>query len=203
MSMDWVLETIRQNPEWFYLLTVVWTFFEGETFVFFAAIAASNGLINPFYLCLCAWLGSYCGDQTWFFAGRILGPPVLRHYPGVQSRIDMVHRWVREWGTVFVLTFRFIYGIRNFSSVAIGLSDMSIKRFMFLNFIGAGIWSLSFVLTGYFFGAAISETVGSWGPIAQYATLAGFIAFISMIVFYVRWRSRRARRDSLLPNERP
>jgi membrane protein DedA with SNARE-associated domain len=203
---DW-LDQIMQHPDhyrgWFYLVTVVWTFFEGETFVLLAAAFCANGLIDPFLLCGCAWLGSYMGDQCWFFVGRAFGPPLLRRYPDWQHSVDLVHRWLERWNTIFILTFRFIYGIRNFSSVAIGLSDLGTARFMVLNFIAAGIWSVTFVSAGYFFGHELAKVLGAWAQTIELAALGLFMVALSVVVLVTRLRARRAKRLALLPAERP
>jgi membrane protein DedA with SNARE-associated domain len=54
---------VVQHGHWFYLITFLWTFVEGETFVIFAATFAAQGLLDPFLLLISAWLGSFSGDQ--------------------------------------------------------------------------------------------------------------------------------------------
>ena len=203
---NWISD-ITHHPDhyrgWFYLITVIWTFFEGETFVLLAGAFCASGLIDPFILGACAWMGSYLGDQCWFFLGRKFGPMLLRRYPDWQHSIDMVHRWLERWDTIFILTFRFIYGIRNFSSVALGLSDLGVLRFMVLNFIAAGIWSVVFVSVGYFFGHELSQMLGRWAQSIELAALGVFVVSVIAIMLVSRWRSRRAKRVALLPVERP
>jgi len=203
---DW-FSLITEHPDqysgWFYLVTVIWTFFEGETFVLLAGALCANGLIDPVKLGACAWLGSYMGDQCWFFLGRKCGPLLLRRYPNWQHGIDMVHRWLERWDTIFILTFRFIYGIRNFSSVAIGLSDLSIPRFMILNFIAAGLWAVTFVSVGYLFGHELGRVLGHWAQTIELVALGVFLVAVAAILLVTRLRSRRAKRLALLPAERP
>ena len=203
---EWISEITRHPDQyrgWFYLITVIWTFFEGETFVLLAGAFCASGLIDPFILGACAWMGSYMGDQCWFFLGRKFGPVLLRRYPDWQHSIDMVHRWLERWDTIFILTFRFIYGIRNFSSIALGLSELGVLRFMVLNFIAAGIWSVVFVSVGYFFGHELSHMLGRWAQSIELAALGIFVVAVITIMLVSRLRSRRAKRVALLPVERP
>jgi membrane protein DedA with SNARE-associated domain len=58
-----VRRLIVEHGHWFYLITFLWTFVEGETFVIFAATFAAQGLLDPFLLLISAWLGSFSGDQ--------------------------------------------------------------------------------------------------------------------------------------------
>lgn len=134
-----------------YLGAAAWAFFEGETFVLLASAAGrATNLINPWYLMISVWLGSYLGDQTWFFLGRRYGTRVLHRIPSAERRMATALRFLEKYGDGFVLTFRFVYGIRNVASVACGLSGMSRIRFAVLNFIAAGLWAASFVAGGWF-----------------------------------------------------
>ena len=54
-----------------YLVAAVWAFFEGETFVIVAAATGrTTGYIDPWLLMMSVWIGSFAGDQTWFYLGR-------------------------------------------------------------------------------------------------------------------------------------
>ncbi len=139
-----------------YLVAAGWAFFEGETFVLLAAAAGRhNNLINPWYLLFAVWIGSYLGDQTWFFLGRRYGMRVLHRIPAAERRMASALRFLEKYGDGFVLTFRFVYGIRNVASVACGLSGMSRIRFAVLNFIAAGLWAASFVAGGWYMASVL------------------------------------------------
>ena len=64
----------------FYLITFAWTFLEGETFVLCAGFLAAQGLIVLLFLFLFAWLGSFSGDQLYFWIGRHFGPRLLHRF---------------------------------------------------------------------------------------------------------------------------
>ncbi len=165
---------ILEHGRWFYLITFVWTFVEGETFVIFAASFAAQGLLNPFILLLSAWLGSFSGDQAYFYIGRRFGGQLLQRYPRWRAGVDTALGFLRRYSTSFVLTFRFTYGIRNFSSFAMGMSGLSWRRFLRLNFIAAGLWAITFIAAGYLlghvFGAALGEFADSFGLVIVVAT---------------------------------
>ena len=81
--MDYVFDLIKSYGEWFYVITFIWTFFEGETFVIFAGLAAAHDILRLDLLILAAWSGSYCCDQTMFYLGRRFGPRILDRFPNV------------------------------------------------------------------------------------------------------------------------
>lgn len=141
-----------------YLIAAAWAFFEGETFVIFATAAGRvTGHINPWLLFVSVWLGSFAGDQTWFYVGRRWGPTALLRFPKAADQFARASDLLERYGAAFVLTFRFIYGIRNMASAVCGVAGMDRRRFTALNFIAAGLWAASFVAGGWFLGAAFED----------------------------------------------
>ena len=67
---------------------------------------------------------------------------------------------LRRNETLFILTNRFIYGLRSSGGVAIGLAGVSLPKFMLLNTISALVWTALFVGSGYLFGASIEALIG-------------------------------------------
>lgn len=177
-----------------YLVTFAWTFFEGETFVIFAGFAAAQGLLAWPLLLVAAWLGSFAGDQAYFWIGRHFGVRLLARQPAWRERVDRALGWLDRWDAGFILTFRFIYGVRNFSSFALGISHVPWRRFMLLNFIAAGLWAAIFVAAGYVFGQALGHMLGE---IAQRFSETLLIAFALLLIighFVHRWHRRRRRK---------
>ena len=176
-----IAEYIRGYGEWFYVVTFVWTFLEGETFVLFAGLGARQGILRLDLLILTAWLGSFCGDQLYFWIGRRWGHALLRRFPrwapGVHAALDML----RRYNTWFILSFRFIYGVRNFSSFAMGTSGLSWPRFLVLNFIAAGIWAVTFAGVGYIVGATFEHLLGDLALGFGLVMLAIFVTVITLI----------------------
>src|SRR5919198_895977 len=89
---------------------------------------------------------------TFVWTFRHLGPRLLKRFPKWRGGVDNALAWLKKYNTGFILTFRFIYGVRNFSSFALGVSGLRFERFLVLNFIAAGIWGAAFVGAGYTFG---------------------------------------------------
>ncbi len=146
-----------------YGAAALWAFFEGETFVLVAAAAgAATGVVDPWILMISVWLGSFAGDQTWFTLGRKFGPAALRRWPNAEAKVARCSGLLERYGALFVLSFRFLYGIRNVASAACGIAGMDHKRFAVLNFIAAGIWAASFVAAGWFLGALLGPTRLLW-----------------------------------------
>ena len=159
MGID-INQLIADNGPCFYLIAFVWTFLEGETVILFAGFAAAQGLLNPFALLVAAWLGSFAGDQSYFWIGRHFGLRVLKRIPAWGYGVEAALAWLERYNTLFILSFRFIYGVRNLSSFAMGMSAVNWKRFLWLNLTAAGLWAASFIGAGYFLGHAFRAVLG-------------------------------------------
>ena len=187
------IQLIADHGAYFYLLVFVWTFFEGETIVLFAAFAAAQGLLDPWLLLVCVRasaailaISAISGSAGNTACGCSKRFPSWR--PGVENALS----WLERYDVWFILSFRFIYGVRNFSSFALGLSAVRWDRFLRLNFLAAMVWAASFVAIGYFLGHAFSTAVNiaNW---LGYALLGVFVALGRGIWLLHRRHRRRMR----------
>jgi membrane protein DedA with SNARE-associated domain len=187
-------QLIAEHGDWFYAIAFIWTFFEGETIVVFAGFAAAQGLLNPVLLVTATGLGSFAGDQAWFWIGRHFGAGLLDRFPRWRSGVDAALHWLERYNTGFIFLFRFIYGVRNFSSFAMGLSAVRGRRFLTLNFLAAALWASGFVALGYFFGQAFRVVLGDIARTFSLALLAVFVAIAGAIgLFHLLLRRRQQR----------
>jgi membrane protein DedA with SNARE-associated domain len=154
-------DLIARTGGWVYAVAFTWAFFEGETFVLLGGAAAAQGILDPWLLGIAVAVGSFCGDQCWFLLGRRYGVPLLTRFPRWRSRVAAPLAWLARWDRWFILSYRFIYGIRNVSSFALGLSPVPRQRFLRLNLLGSFIWAASFVAIGYglvgLYGVALGD----------------------------------------------
>src|ERR1700686_165178 len=89
-------QLIAPNGACFYAIAFIWTFLEGETVVLFAGFAAAQGLVDPVLLLAVAWLGSFSGDQCYFWLGRRFGVRLLDRFRGWRHGGDgALHRGER------------------------------------------------------------------------------------------------------------
>jgi membrane protein DedA with SNARE-associated domain len=167
----------------------IWTFLEGETFVIFAGYAAFLQHLDFWLIVAFAWCGSFLGDQAYFFLGRRYGQRLLARRPKWQLRAQIALDLLHRYNTGFILSFRFIYGIRNISSFACGLSELHWLRFFVLNLIAAGLWAISFAGVGYVFGHALASLLPQVGKYIGLAVLAGFL----VLVWFLMRRHKRQR----------
>jgi membrane protein DedA with SNARE-associated domain len=184
---------IAEHGAYFYLIVFVWTFLEGETVVLFAAFAAAQGMLRVEPLLLAACLGSFAGDQCYFWLGRRFGQGMLGRFPRFRQGVDVALHWLERYSTGFILTFRFIYGVRNFSSFALGVSAVNWRRFLWLNLLAAILWAVTFVGVGYFLGHALRKALPDIARSFRLSMLAALI-----VVGLVSWGLHRLQRHRRL-----
>ena len=111
-----------RHPDWQYLLSTygylavfIGTFLEGESILVIAGFFANRGLLSLPYVIAAAFFGSFSGDQLFFLIGRVHGKKLLAKYPRMEARVHKVFRLFERWHTVYILGFRFLYGLRTLS----------------------------------------------------------------------------------------
>jgi membrane protein DedA with SNARE-associated domain len=193
-----MLHTLEQLVSDFgYLAILIGTFFEGETILLVGAFAAHQGYLQIELVILIAFVGSCAGDQFWYMLGRRYGPGRLVKRPWLADRVERITRWLDRYPTLFILGFRFVYGIRNIAPVAIALSKIPPWRFYVLNVIAAAIWATTGGLAGYFFGTVVEHFVGRLKVVEQRLLAAVALALLGYFVgraLYQYFRQRAPRR---------
>jgi membrane protein DedA with SNARE-associated domain len=170
---------------------LIGTFLEGESILVAGAMAAHHGYMDIRLVLLAALVGSFFGDQLYFFLGRIYGRRFLLRHPKLQHRVAQVHRLLDRYHAIFILGFRFLYGLRTVAPFVLGTSSVAAKRFVPLNFMGAVLWSLTVGGIGYALGEIDLSALWRGENAGPLALVAGGLALglVSLMVL----RRRRAR----------
>jgi membrane protein DedA with SNARE-associated domain len=137
-----------------------------------------------------AFCGSYAGDQLWYFLGRKHGRKLLARKPRWQLMGDRALEHIRRHPDIWVLSFRFVYGLRTVMPVAIGLSGYPPGRYLLLNGIGAAIWATALAAAAYHFGAVLEGMLGS---IKKYELWVLGALLVLGLCLWVRRRIKNAR----------
>ncbi|MBF0096318.1 MAG: DedA family protein [Magnetococcales bacterium] len=176
---EFALTFINEHGYLIYPLVLVWTFFEGETIVLVvSALAATSApFINLPLLATCATVGTMAGDQLFYYLGRFYGTPFLASRPKLAAKAERGFELLRRGEVPFILSYRFIYGVRNVSPFVVGVGGIPPLRFLLLNFIASALWAASFTLGGFFLGKVLEQWLDQykWHMITAVVFLIGFI----------------------------
>jgi len=163
-----------------YLAVFVGTLFEGETILVLGGYAAHRGHLNLPVVMVVAFAGSLLGDQTMFWIGHRYGKRLVKRWPGLERRIARVRPLLDRFGNVFALIFRFFYGLRNGTPVAMAIGGFDPRRFVGLNALGAVVWAVGVSALGYVFGEAAEVVL----PHTHRYQMAALVAIIFATIVY-------------------
>ena len=186
MSIESLIDTYG------YLAVLVGTFLEGETVLVLGGFAAHRGYLHLPWVVLAAFIGSLMGDQLFFFLGRWHSQKVLTKRPLWRGRVEKAQKLIGRYRISFIVVFRFLYGLRTVAPFVIGMGNVPVPLFVFLNAVGAMVWAIAVGTGGYLFGNALEIFIGD---VKNYELQAfGAIAAVGAGIWIFSITSRRRRR---------
>ncbi|TSE09580.1 DedA family protein [Mesorhizobium intechi] len=133
---------------------------EGESAAILGGFFAHQHVFVLWHAMVAAALGAFTGDTCFFILGRSFADhryvKRLRRRPG----FSRAYRLLNTHPNIFVLSNRYIYGMRLVGGIAAGLSTIPMPRFVILNAISSAIWAALFITIGYVFGLGAEHFVG-------------------------------------------
>ena len=176
---------------WGYLGVAVGTFFEGETVLVVGGTLAHKGLMSLSGVALSAFMGSLLGDQLWFLIGRRFGVRMLATRPRWRAQTERAGRLASRWGDVFVVGFRFVWGLRNVSPLVLAVSGYSWRRFAVLNTVGAALWAAAISSLGWITGAGVVKVLGRAARLEEIG-VALVVVVVGTLALRRHFRARRS-----------
>lgn len=128
------------------------TFLEGEIVVIAGGLLSRLGFLDLSFVLPTVFLATFLGDLFFFYMGRNHGNAFLNKRPHIKVRSERIRGLVHEHHNKILFGYRFLYGLRIPTLLALGTSELSTKKFVFINILNSVIWSLLFCFGGYFFG---------------------------------------------------
>ncbi len=182
------MEDFIQN--WGYIAVLLGSAVEGELIVMLAGAAAKLGHLNLLTVMFIAFWGTLVADQLCFYIGRFYGPTIMNKYPILKYKSRRVFSLLRRYDTWFIMSFRFIYGIRVASPIIIGASQLSPRRFTLLNVPAAFIWAVIIPIVGYLLGDALKIVMDNFHRVQRYVVIVG-LPLIVLAYFLRRYYKKR------------
>lgn len=157
-------EFVAANGPWIYALLFLIVFVEtgfvvmpllpGDSLLFAAGAIAATGSMDPALLCLLLFVAAVLGDTVNYHIGHYIGPKVFEHENRFIKRqyLLQTRAFFERHGGKTIIIARFMPIIRTFAPFVAGVGAMHYRRFLAFNVIGAGLWVVSFVMLGYYFG---------------------------------------------------
>lgn len=166
---------------------------EGEAAVIAGGVLAHQQVFPLAGAMAAAALGSFAADQLYFLLGRRFRDHrwvvALRRRPTFARALATLER--HPIG--FIFAFRFLYGLRTISPVAIGTTSVAPRLYVAVNAASATTWAIVFTSIGYSFGEVFEELVGRLRHDARLWWLVGGLLVAGLAVALIHYLRSRPR----------
>jgi membrane-associated protein len=133
-------------------------FLPGDTLLFGAGLAASQGQISLPWLIVAVVLAAIIGDNVGYSIGRRTGNRIFNKKDGIifrKEHLEIAEQFYDKHGGKTIILARFTPLVRTFAPVVAGAGKMSRRRFFAFNIIGGILWGAGMPLLGYYIGSKI------------------------------------------------
>jgi membrane protein DedA with SNARE-associated domain len=182
-----------------YIGVAIGTFFEGEATALLGGIFSQLGFLSLNRVILYACTGTFLGDCTFFFLGRLFGRTLIDRYQMLRSRTCFADEVIRRYGHLILFTMRFLAGFRTMILLLLGCTHMNVARFLVTDFLMAASWAVLLSLLGYSFGNVIYifvTDVTRYQRLVVPVVVVGAIAVILLYRYFVRRKEGERRYGS-------
>jgi membrane protein DedA with SNARE-associated domain len=139
-----------------------------------------------------SFVAAVCGDQLFFHLGRRHAKGLLERFPRLRDKVNVALRKIEDHQVKIALSMRFLWGLRIATPVALGLTTMDARRFLWLNLLSAAVWSTVISLVGFGTGHVISQYFTNLHGSEKWFALA--LAAVAALVLWMRWHGARLAR---------
>jgi membrane protein DedA with SNARE-associated domain len=187
VSADFWISLLETYKYW---IVIAGALLEGEMVLILAGAAAYHGHMTLHMVMLISFLGATFHDHLLFFIGRKYGSKILYRQNKWQERINKVVELIHKYDRYFIMSFRFIYGIRTITPIVIGASPISLRKYFSLVVVSAAAWSIIVSYIGYTFALALDVVLEKFAQYQKYLAVA-LVLVIGSIYSFLRWRRVR------------
>lgn len=171
------------------MLGIVGPLIPDETILVLAGIAIHRGQMNPLITFAVALAGSLCGITLSYALGRKGVIYALRHVPVFERHVGkclpQVHKWFERFGKWTLFFGYFVAGIRHFTALVAGASELPLGPFALYAYSGATVWVACFLTIGYYLGEG-------WQDKAQSIDRTVFLIIAAIAVAaFIWWRLKK------------
>jgi membrane protein DedA with SNARE-associated domain len=170
------------------MLGIVGPLIPDDTILVLSGLAVHRGQLQLGTTIAVAYAGSLCGITLSYALGRTGAIYVLERFPPVERWVNchlpQVQKWFERYGKWTLFFGYFIAGVRHFTALAAGMSNVRLKTFALFAWPGGLAWVISFISIGYFLGAEWEQIHRRFNRGALIG--AALVAAIALIAWYLR-----------------
>ena len=164
-----------------------------ETLLVISGYLISRGRLDSAATFAAGFGGSVCGISVSYLIGRTAGHAAVNRYGRfvhlTNERLDRVHRWFQRTGEWLLAIGYFIPGVRHFTALVAGMSELEYPKFAVFAYSGAAVWVSTFLAIGYFVGENWQAAINL---IHEYVLIAAlFLVFVAAVAWWIRKKRMR------------
>ena len=162
VHLDYLIQTYHT---WTYLIlfmiifcetgVVVLPFLPGDSLLFAIGAFAARGSFDFWTISITLLVAAIIGDSLNYTIGKYVGPKVFHKADSKlfnKNHLIKAQAFYEKYGAKTIIIARFIPIVRTFAPFVAGIGEMTYKKFMTYNVVGAVAWIFIFIPLGYFFG---------------------------------------------------
>jgi membrane protein DedA with SNARE-associated domain len=164
-----------------------------ETLLVISGYLISRGRLDSAATFAAGFGGSVCGISVSYLIGRTAGHAAVNRYGRfvhlTNQRLDRVHRWFQRTGEWLLAIGYFIPGVRHFTALVAGMSELEYPKFAVFAYSGAAVWVATFLAIGYFVGENWQAAINL---IHEYVLIAAlFLVVVAAVTWWIRKKRMR------------
>jgi membrane protein DedA with SNARE-associated domain len=140
---------------WGYYGVLLGTFLEGETTILVAGIFAKLGYLKLREVIFFSFLGTFVGDCTFFFLGKLFGKSVIERYQFFRGRAILSNKIIHQYPHLILFVMRFLAGFRSIILLLLGCANVKTSRFLLIDLGSCLVWSITVSVVGYSFANVV------------------------------------------------
>jgi rhodanese-related sulfurtransferase len=133
-------------------------------------------------------------DSVWYTLGRRYGNAVLRLLCRLSMEADTcvakTEGYFHKRGAITLLFAKFVPGLGTVAAPIAGQTGMPYARFVAYDMGGSLLWTLAYLLAGYFFGDIAQRSHRFFGILGHFAVVI-FVLMVLGLIFQRVWKQRR------------
>lgn len=165
----------------------------GEALMTYCGYVVYEHKMNLIISIMIAAIGASAGITLSHFLGKALGMSFFEKYGHLihldKKRLDKISIWFNKYGNRLLIVAYFIPGIRHITGYFSGIIKIPYKKFAVNAYVGALLWTATFILLGKVFGP-------DWEKyhriIKKYLIIGGLIAAVILLGVYL-YKSNKER----------
>ena len=138
---------------------VIFPLLPGDSLLFLAGTVAAVSGVNVHLLVLTLFAAAVLGDSVNYAVGRYIGPKAFHRPQDTRlgrwlkpQYLQRTHRFYEKYGGFTIVIGRFVPIVRTFAPFLAGVGEMTYRKFLSYNVIGAAAWVASLAYAGFLFG---------------------------------------------------